>query len=179
MAQITQTGFPPVYINGYIVAQLKEFGILSGYEQMNPILPTTPTNIEDLFKNYIGAPGDPDPLLIQYEKLARFRPNSLYRHKRDQLVYYVYSTNLEKMFNATRIIIEALDREDAAAQDVNSWMIENKEDFEGTLNVLFHNIKVYQTDESRDILNSVSARIVHVNKIIIEYDYHTTQSYYN
>lgn len=177
MAQITETGFAPTYLNGYIVEQLKQFNILTGKEQMSPMLPSTPTNIEDLFKNYIGAPGIQDPVIIQYEKLARFRPNVFYRHKREQVVYYVYSTSLEKVLNSSRIIIESLDREDAAAQDVNAWSSANKADL-GTINVYFHNIRVYQTDETRDILSPNSVRIVHVNKIIVEYDYHTTGSYY-
>lgn len=178
MAEITQTGFPPIYLNGYVVDQLKQFNILTGKEQMSPILPSTPTNIEDLFKNYIGAPGVQDPIIIQYEKLARFRPNAFYRHKREQVVYYVYSTSLEKVLNSTRVIIEALDREDVAAQEINSWSSANKADL-GNINVYFHNVRVYQTDETRDISNPNSARMVHVNKIIIEYDYHTTGSYYN
>ena len=49
---IKTTAFPPFFINHYTTEQLKLFGILTGFEQMNPILPTSPTNIEDVFKNY-------------------------------------------------------------------------------------------------------------------------------
>lgn len=179
MAQITATGFPPKFLNAYVVAQLEEFGILSGYEQMVPIFPTAPTNIEDVFKNYVGAPGVNDPVLIQYEKLVRFRPNPFYRHKREQLVYYIYSTSLDKVMNSSRVIYEALDREDAAAQDINAWLSEHKEEFDNNLNVFFHNLRVYQTDETRDILNPVSNRTMYVNKMIVEYDYHTASTFYN
>ena len=34
---------------------------------------------------------------------------------------------MEKVYNAHRVISEALDREDAAAQDLNKWINDNKE----------------------------------------------------
>ena len=184
MAEITQTGFPPFYINSYVVGQLEEFEIINPIRGFSPIFPTSPTNIEDVFKNYIDNAGVEDPVLIQYERMLRFRPTPFYRRKREQLVYYVYSTNLEKVFNTGRIIIDALDREDAAGQDVNAWVSANiiEDPKTGDLipnNVFFHNIRVYQADETRDILNLVSAKTVYVSKFIIEYDYHTTDSYYN
>lgn len=52
---IKNTSFPPFFINQYTVEQLQQFSILSGFEQMTPIFPTSPTNIEDVFKNYIGT----------------------------------------------------------------------------------------------------------------------------
>jgi hypothetical protein len=41
-------------------------------------------------------------------------------------------------------------------------------------NVFFHNIKVYQADEARDIAELASARTLFLNKLVIEYDYHTS-----
>lgn len=170
MSTIAETGFPPKVINAYIKSELEHFGILSGYEQMVPIFPTSPTNIEDVFKNYIGAPGVDNPLLIQFERLIRFRPSPMYRHKREQLVYYLYCTSMDKVLDAHRVISEALDREDASAQDVNKWAIDSGL---SNYNVHFHNMKVYQADETRDVLELASARTVYANKLIIEYDYHT------
>ena len=179
MAEISQTGFPPLYINSYVIAQLKEFEILAGTEQMIPIFPTSPTNIEDVFKNYIGAPGIDDPVLIQYERLIRFRPTPFYPRKREQMVYYLYSTNMSKIMDSHRIITEALDREDASAQDINKWLSDNAETFSNDPNVFFHNSRVYQADETRDILELASARTVYSNKLIIEYDYHVVSPFYS
>ena len=175
-------GYPPRFINAYLVSELNRFGILTGFEQMTPIFPTSPTNIEDVFNNYVGAPGVQDPLLIQYERLLRFRPSAMYAHKREQVMFYLYSTTLSKVLDAHRIISEALDREDAAAQDVNAHISKNPVprtfDTYGnpltffTQNVMFHNIKVYQADETRDLLELASARTVYANKLIVEYDYH-------
>jgi len=172
VSKITDTSFPPIFINQYVVEQLKTFDILSGFEQMVPVFPTTPTNIEDVFKNYIGAPGIDDPLLIQYERLIRFRPNAFYRRKREQVVYYLYCTDLSKITDAHRVISDALDREDAAAQDVNAWCAEQSQ-ASLPFNIFFHNIRVYQADETRDLLELASARTVYANKLIVEYDYHS------
>jgi hypothetical protein len=178
MENVLTTGFPPTFINHYIIGQLNSFGILGNnpevptIEQMVPIFPTSPTNIEDVFKNYIAPPGVSDPLLIQYERLVRFRPNAFYRNKREQVVYYLYCTNFSKITDAHRIITDSLDREDSAAQDVNAWC-SDPDTAINPFNVYFHNIRVYQADETRDILELASARTVYANKLVIEYDYHT------
>jgi hypothetical protein len=169
--EIKSTGFPPTFINQYISEQLKLFGILTGYEQMNPIFPSSPTSIEDVFKNYIGAPGVSDPILIQYERLAKLRTSPFYRKKREQTVYYLYCTNLSKMNDSTRIIMTSLDREDSAGQDVNSFCSKIAT-ASLPFNVFFHNIRVYQSEENRELMNLISAKTIYVTKIIIEYDYH-------
>lgn len=168
------TAFPPKFINAYIKKQLLYFGILSGYEQMDPIFPVSPTNLDDVFKNYVGAPGEQNPLLIQYDRMIRFRPTPFYRHKREQLVYTIYCTEMTKLYDATRIMFEALDREDAAAQDINKYVASVFDnDATDPLNVFFHNVRVYQVDESRDLIELASVRTTYANKLIIEYDYHT------
>ena len=172
MENVNFTAVPPSVVHHYVVGQLQRFGILSGTEQMVPIFPTSPTNIEDVFRNYIAAPGISDPLLIQYERLIRFRPSPFYVNKREQLVYYLYCTNLSKITDAHRIITDALDREDSAAHDINAWCSAPDTKID-PYNIYFHNVKVYQADETRDVLELASARTVYANKLIIEYDYHT------
>lgn len=169
---IQNTAFPPFFINQYVIEQLKLFGILSGTEQMVPIFPTTPTNIDEVFRNYIGAPNIDNPVLIQYERLIRFRPGPFYRHKREQLVYYLYCTDLSKIMNSHRIIVDALDREDAAAQDINEYCASIATEAM-PYNVFFHNVRVFQVDETRDVMDLAAARTISANKIVIEYDYHT------
>ena len=176
------TSYPPYFVNGYIQAQLERFGILSGSEQMSPIFPTSPTNIDEVFKNYIAPPGIADPLLIQYERLLRLRTSPLYVKKREQLALYMYSSTLSKVLDAHRIISEALDREDAAAEDVNNWAANNTiSDTRGNTvekNVRFDGFRVYQAGETRDIINLASARTIYANKLIVEYDYHSTGQLY-
>lgn len=180
---ITDTGFPPTFLNAYVLAQLAEFGIISeNYllpSNMNPMIPAQfPTNIEDLYNDSIQIRQEPAPLLIVYDRLMRFRSTPFYRNKKEQLVYFIYSSDVDKLLNTIRIITDALDREDASAQDINAWCKQNPVTYgeNSTIvpyNVFFHNVRVYQADESRDVAELASARTLFVNKIIIEYDYHT------
>lgn len=180
---ITDTGFPPTFLNAYVLAQLSEFGIISeNYllpSKMNPMIPAQfPTNIEDLYNDSIEIRQEPAPLLIVYDRLMRFRSTPFYRNKKEQLVYFIYSSDIDKLLNTIRVITDALDREDASAQDINTWCKQNPITYgeNNTIipqNVFFHNVRVYQADESRDVAELASARTLFVNKIIIEYDYHT------
>jgi hypothetical protein len=170
-----QTVFPPVLINKYIIEQLKRFGIVTGIEGIEPIVPVQSTSIDDLFSE-ITVTGD--AFLIAYDRLIRYNSNTAYWNKREQLVYTIHSSDSAQGLDISRVIIEALDREDAAAQDVNTWVSENSDKFP-SLNVFFHNFRVFQIDETRDILELGSVKFNWRGKIIIEYDYHTNTSLYN
>lgn len=186
MANIDQlTGFPPYFVNGYIQSQLEYFELLTGQEQLNPIIPVTPTNIDDLYGNYIGAPGQQDPLMIVYDRMLRINPSTFYRRRREQLVYTIHSSSLDKVLGAHRVISDALGRLDASGEDVNLWAVKNPilDEFGNAVphNIYFHNFRVYQINETRDLLDLSSVRTIFRNKIIIEYDYHTrdtTESIY-
>lgn len=184
MANIDElTGFPPYFVNGYIQDQLEYFELLTGLEQIRPIIPVTPTNIDDLYANYIGAPGQQDPLMIVYDRMLRVNPSTMYMRKREQLVYTIHSSSLDKVLGAYRVISEALNRSDASAEDVNRWATKNSilDEFGNPVahNVHFHNFRVYQINETRDLLDLSSVRTIFRNKIIIEYDYHVVGSYYD
>lgn len=171
--------YPPKWINAYIYNELSQYDDI-GVDKtslISPILATTPTNTEELYKNLLQSTTVGEPLLIIYDRLITFRPNAFYPHKKEQLLYYLYSTSLPNVNNANIVISQLLDREDVAAQELNAWCEQNQEGF----NVFFHNIKVYQAQEARDVLDLASARTMFVNKIIIEYDYHgkSTQNTYD
>jgi hypothetical protein len=176
---LKQTGFPPTFINAFVNSELKEFGLMpDGPEPFQPFFPAqVPDSVEGIYNDIPFIRNNPDTTVIIFDRLIRFRPTTFYRHKREQLIYFIYSPNLTKLLDTTRVIIECLDREDAAAQDLNSWIAFNDIlDENGdpiSKNVFFHNVKVYQADESRDILELASARTLGLNKLIIEYDYHT------
>ena len=176
---IKTTGFAPTYINNYVNKQLSDFGLISSGPTLpnqagfNPMVPAQyPTNIEDLYNDTIQIQQVESPILIVYDRMMRFRPSSFYRRKREQLIYFVYSSDIEKLINTIRVISDALDREDAAAQDINEYTA-SEAIAANPANVYFHNVRVYQADESRDVAELASARTLFVNKIIVEYDYHT------
>lgn len=169
------TVFPALFINKYVIDQLKGFGIVTGIEGIEPIIPVQSTSIDDLFDE-ITVTGD--AFLIAYDRLIRYNASTAYWNKREQLVYTIHSSDTAQGLDISRIIVEALDREDAAAQDVNTWISQNQ-DKVPTPNVFFHNFRVFQIDETRDILELGSIRFNWRGKIIIEYDYHSNTSLYN
>jgi len=174
-----ETGFPPLFVNAFVNSELKEFELMpTGPEPFQPFFPAqVPDSVEGIYNDIPFIRNNPDTTVIIFDRLMRFRPTPFYKHKREQLIYFIYSPNLSKLFDTTRVIIECLDREDVAAQALNSWIAENDiEDENGAVipkNVFFHNLKVYQADESRDIIELASARTLGLNKLVIEYDYHT------
>jgi hypothetical protein len=180
MTILTDTGFPPTFLNRYILSELAYYGLIAESDLLNPspMVPAQfPTNIEDLYNDNIQIRQTESPVLIVYDRLMRFRPSPLYLHKREQLIYFIYSTDVAKLINSVRVISNALDREDASAQDINAWnianpILNNQGDVSIPYNIFFHNTKVYQADESRDVAELASARTLFVNKLIIEYDYH-------
>ena len=171
--------FPPHWINEYLYKQLSKYEGINmsegqpGSGQMVPIFAVTPTNTEEVYKNLLQSFPVEQPLLIQYDRLIRFRPNSFYPRKREQLLYYLYSTDLATVNYANILISQLLDREDAAAQDLNTF-IRGESTLDLAHNVFFHSMRVYQADETRDVIELASARTVFINKLIIEYDYHPT-----
>ena len=168
------TGFPPTLINKYLLAQLELHGLSDPNTDFNPFIPVQSTSIDDLFDELPA-----EPYLVVYDRLTRYKPNAFYRHKREQLVYTIHSLEQAKMFDISRVIAESLDRQDAAAQDVNQWLIENPDELTGLRhNVFFHSFRVFQIDETRDIVELGSIKFNYRNKIIVEYDYHTVGTLY-
>ena len=166
--------FPPHWINEYLYKELSKYEGINmsegaGINGVVPIFAVTPTNTEEIYKNLTQSIPVEQPLLIQYDRLIRFRTNSFYPRKREQLLYYLYSTDLATVNYANILISQILDREDASAQDLNNY----QSDLSLTRNVFFHATRVYQADETRDVIELASARTVFINKLIIEYDYHT------
>lgn len=176
---IAELPFPPHWVNQYIHQKLTDYGVMvdSRSGGVVPIFAVTPTNTEDIYKNLLQSSPVEQPLLIQYDRLMRFRPSPMYATKREQLIYYLYSTDIATVNNANILISQILDREDAAAQDLNLYSSANPITRAGQTidcNVFFHNMRVYQADETRDVLELASARTVYINKLIIEYDYHAS-----
>jgi len=168
------TGFPPTLINRYLLAQLELHELSNPNIDFNPFIPVQSTSIDDLFDELPS-----DPFLVVYDRLVKYKPNTFYRHKREQLVYTIHSLDQAKMFDISRVTIESLDRQDAAGQDVNQWLIQNPDKLTGlTHNVFFHSFRVFQIDETRDIVELGSVKFNYRNKIIVEYDYHTNTSLY-
>ena len=95
-----------------------------------------------------------------------------------QLLYYFYATQnnvTESMIEVQEAVLRLMDRGDETAEDINVWA-RNHEPIGGmTCKLYFHNFKIYQLEEVRDIIDFGTARTYGGNKIIIDYDYHQMQ----
>lgn len=169
--------FPPMWVNAYIVNELKKY---SEFQNVL-VVPSTPTAIDDIYKNTLGSYPD---VAVQYDRLLRFRRSPSYYIKTEQLLYYVYGLP-EQITDAIIIISQLLDRSDAAAEDLNQWVAEKQASNDPILkdpmnpnsgiaepNVYFHDMKVYQLEEARDLTQLATVRGLTLNKLLIEYDYH-------
>jgi hypothetical protein len=153
-----------------------------------PFFPAAPTNIDQVYNDLLTYTDTDNPLMVSYDRMLRLRPSTFYVHKREQLMYYLYNGSIDVLFNAGNIISQLLDREDEAARDLNRWMNAKYKssnpivDESGTrlpLNIFFRNLKVYQADEGRDLLELGTVKTVYTNKYIIEYDYHIKDNLYS
>jgi hypothetical protein len=56
MTILTDTGFPPTFLNGYILSELAHYNLIAEADLLNPspMVPAQfPTNIEDLYNDNI------------------------------------------------------------------------------------------------------------------------------
>lgn len=179
--------YPPILINKYLQQKLGA----SGFGAI-PMFPTYPSDfdisqgfsIDDLTS---GGKFLFDGQAAVYDRMLKFRRKPFPHIKSEQLLYYFYALTeqaVENLIEMTQRIYDLLDREDESAEDLNAWInsqVITNADGERVLvdggkefyPVYFHTVKVYQLEETRDIVDFGTARTFAGNKVIIDYDYHT------
>ena len=174
---------PAYWIRQFIFNELKQYavdevGVLPD-QALVPIVPAGDSTAYDVVYNELlsSFTGETtQPLIIQYDKLMRFRTNPFYRIKKEQIILTINHQDIDIVENVTAIIEHRLDREDEAAQDLNGWAASNFGfDLEKTHNVYFHKIRVFKVDESRDLVELTSNNLTFARtRIVIEFDYHVS-----
>lgn len=172
MANDTLLNTPVLWINKYLQAKIFENTSLE-----TPFFPTLPSTINDL-TSYFPTGGT----MATWDRLVKMQRKTFPHVRSEQIMYYFYANGenpIEKMVQIQEEIIRLLDRGDESAEEINNWAA-NRQVNLGTQqspdlidNVFyFHRFKVYQLEESRDIIDFGTARTYGGNKIIIDYDYH-------
>jgi hypothetical protein len=91
-------------------------------------------------------------------------------------MYYFYhfsDTAVSDIVEMTGHIEDLLNNGDESAQNINDWARQNAELWSADSKpIYFHNIKIYQLQETRDIIDFGTARTYAGNKIIVDYDWH-------
>lgn len=165
---------PVVWLNKYLQDKLSDLNMGAV-----PFFPTTPSTIDDLTKTF---PNNPNGIMAVYDRLIRMNKSEFPHIKKEQLLYYFYATQDNTQLNMVQIteaVYRLLDRADESAEEVNNWCSNRRINL-GTTNspdyidniFFFHNFKVYQLEEVRDIIDFGTARTYGGNKMIIEFDYH-------
>jgi len=191
--------YPPIFINKYLSEKIsgskENLGALQDYfSQSMRFFPTSPTDINALTESFPEASND---VFAVYDRMFKMRRTPFPHIKCDQLLYYFYkmSGSLEALIETTQLVSDLLDNGDESAQELNAWItskasgttvvknpITGKEEtyrkvtFDGVdfLLPFFHYIKIFQLEETRDIIDFGTARTYAGNKIIIDYEWHKT-----
>jgi len=175
--------YPPVFINEYLKEKVSEYFRDNPFDGLEgdlvvPFFPTSPTELEAVISSFPQSNG----MFAVYDRMFKMRRKPFPHIKSEQLLYYFYkiSSSPVGLLLLTQKVQDLLDFEDESAQDLNAW-IRAKQESNNPIRddlgnpmprVFFHRIKVYQLEETRDIVDFGTARTYAGNKIIIDYDWH-------
>lgn len=186
MANDSLLNTPVLWINKYLQAKIG-VGVGIGV----PFFPATPSSIDDLTETFVFV--DPNPLtneqrqayafsgvMATWDRMLKMNRKSFPHIKSEQLLYYFYSTEEEaipKMITTVESAFRLLDRGDESAQEINDWCSNRRINLGGSDGAVdnmfyFHSFKVYQLEETRDIVDFGTARTYAGNKIIVDFEYH-------
>ena len=169
---------PILWINKYLQAKLGE---KLGYAI--PLFPPSPFNIDDLTEKFMILNNESTPISDAvagtWDRLIKMNKSSFPHIKCEQLMYYFYGLGEGSKLTMIQVqeqVFRLMDRGDETAQEINNWCMNRQVELDdGSLidnMFFFHDFKVYQLEETRDIIDFGTARTYGGNKIIIEFDYH-------
>jgi hypothetical protein len=165
---------PMLWINKYLSEKIPE---LTGLEQF-PFFPSTPSTIDDLTEYFMNST---QGIAVTWDRLVRMRRSPFPHIKQEQALYYFYaqgSAPTETMVRIQESVLRLMDREDETAAEINDWA--KGKSFDGmTCKFQFHRFRIYQLEETRDIIDFGTARTYGGNKIIIDFEYHQMQDIIN
>lgn len=151
-----------------------------------PFFPSMPSSIDTITEQWVIVNDQRYPtagLFATWDRMFRMRRGPFPHIKYEQALYYFYAVSDDSvplMIQTQEKVYRLLDRGDESAQEVNEWAQQK-----GTIQVgnqqlpnsfHFHDFKVYQLEEVRDIIDFGTARTYAGNKIIIDYTYHQADS---
>jgi hypothetical protein len=174
--------YPPVIINEYLSEKIGN-AIPNRFSDGLRFFPTQPTDIDSLTEGFPEAAGD---VFAVYDRMFKLRRGPFPHIKQEQLLYYFYKMagDPEALIETSQLVSDFLDNGDESAQDINSWMISKVNHTTGLITfgtgnlarsfkpIFFHELRVLQLQETRDVIDFGTARTYAGNKIIIDYSYH-------
>ncbi len=168
MTRTSISNTPALWINHYLQEKLVDLGF-----ETVPFFPTTPSTINDLTEFFPQG-----GVMCTYDRMIRLRRSPFPHIKTEQLLYYFYATAENSVLNMVKITEKAfrlLDREDESAEELNSWQVGKTIVVDGEelqSNFKFHRFRIFQLQETRDVINFATAKTFGGNKLIVEFEYH-------
>jgi len=172
MANDSPLNTPVLWINKYLEDKIP---LLTDIEV--PLFPSTPSVLDDLTGSFPEG-----GVMGTWDRLIKMNRKGFPHIKCEQLLYYFYATaenTIENMVKIQESVFRLMDRFDETAEEVNNWCSNRQINLGTEQNpdlidnmFYFHNFKVYQLEETRDIIDFGTARTYGGNKIIIDFDYH-------
>jgi hypothetical protein len=161
---------PPTLINAYLAAKIPN-ALPNRFSGSLPFFPVGPTDINALTETFPDAANN---VFAVYDRMFRMRRQAFPHINCEQILYYFYKMagDPEALIETTQVVYDLLGRGDESAEDINKWLKDNPQS--RSQPVYFHTFKVYQLEEVRDIIDFGTARTYAGNKMIIDYDYHST-----
>jgi hypothetical protein len=170
MANDSPLNTPVLWINKYLESKITG---MTGIDKI-PFFPSTPSTLDNLTEMFPSG-----GVMATWDRLIKMNRKGFPHIKCEQLLYYFYATaenTIENMVQVQESVLRLMDRFDETAEEVNNWCSNRQIRLDdGTVidNIFyFHNFKVYQLEETRDIIDFGTARTYGGNKIIIDFDYH-------
>jgi hypothetical protein len=160
---------PALWINQYLREKIQ---LLTDFNDL-PFFPTGPSTLEMLQTQFPEG-----GTMAVYDRMFRMRRGAFPHIKCEQILYYFYASGSNPIVNMIQIqeaVLRLMDRGDETAEDINTWARTHAPIGGMTCKFYFHNFKIYQLEEARDIVDFGTARTYAGNKIIIDYDYHPMQ----
>jgi hypothetical protein len=197
--------YPPVFINNYLSEKVSEYFSVNADITINlPFFPTSPTDITALTESFPNGNG---LFAVYDRMFKMRRTSFPHIKREQLLYYfYKMQDTPEQLIETSQLVQDLLDRGDESAQELNSWMADlhrtqgrQKAEVRNVVTgqqelfdvvtfgsglsskqfvlPFFHEIKVYQLEETRDIIDFGTARTYAGNKIIVDYDWHAAPIY--
>jgi hypothetical protein len=176
MANDSLLNTPVLWINKYLEDKIP---LLTNIEV--PIFPSTPSILDDLTGSFPAG-----GVMGTWDRLVKMNRKDFPHIKAEQILYYFYATaenTIENMVQIQESVFRLMDRLDETAEEINNWCSNRvinigtsaAPDFVENM-FYFHRFKMYQLEETRDIIDFGTARTYGGNKIIIDFDYHQMPS---
>jgi Trp operon repressor len=175
--------YPPVFINEYLAEKVTEL-IPDRFYGPFRFFPTLPTDLTAMTESFPEASND---VFAVFDRMFRMRRTAFPHIKEEQVIYTFYKMNsdIEALMETVQIVSELLDRTDESAQEINAWLeskiVNGVVTFgSGSLArefnpVFFHELKIYQLEETSDLMPFETVRTHSASKIVISYKYHAEQ----